>query len=478
MNAQVPKTNTHVVDILGNVIGRDQPIMLMERAIELVSHLGDDIFKDDDVIFFDPFCKAGEVLLACAYSSCLAKSRSNSKILSLDSIQDELYKSNRYFALAPDERHHRLSLRTFLGNTNSHNEKYNHIIRDGHYLSEVDGRFDKIRFETEFKSMIEYIRNTKKSKKIIAIGNPPYQEDDGEKPLYNIFVEHLIDAQCFSEFILVIPSRWFAGGRNLDGFREKIVTSKNIKYLRYFEQAQEVFPTVQVKGGVCFLHWDREHNGNTVFDHGKGKTVVDLSKYDIIPDDPGATEIVEKIQSKWKGEYVSSIAWGGKPFGLRTYYFDRNDEADKKDPSAIPCYTNLRKIKYVLRSAVDKNEDKIDEWKVAIPNAYGRGMARCTLRREHFFIINKGEITTETYNVVGCFTTKSEAENFLEFLRTDFSRYLLGTRKLTQHIPKDRWAWVPLMDTKKKWSDEEIFKYFNLTKDEIAHIRKKVLEWT
>lgn len=140
------KPSTHVVDILGNVIGRDQPILLMEKAIELVSVLGEETFLAEDVVFFDPFCKAGEILLSCAFARCLAHARASGRLLDVALVHQELYESNRYFALSPDERHHRLSLRTFLGNTKSHSPSFNHIIRDGHYLSEQDGRLDRPRF--------------------------------------------------------------------------------------------------------------------------------------------------------------------------------------------------------------------------------------------------------------------------------------------------------------------------------------------
>ena len=62
MSAFAFKTTAHVVDVLGNVIGRDQPILRMEKALEMVFLLGEDVFEDENVVFFDPFCKAGELL--------------------------------------------------------------------------------------------------------------------------------------------------------------------------------------------------------------------------------------------------------------------------------------------------------------------------------------------------------------------------------------------------------------------------------
>ena len=96
-----PPICSHVVDILGGTKGRDQPILKMDRALELVSLLGEEAFEDENMVFFDPFCKAGEILLACAMHSCIAKSKA--KLIDIDQIFNEIYLSHRYFALAPDK---------------------------------------------------------------------------------------------------------------------------------------------------------------------------------------------------------------------------------------------------------------------------------------------------------------------------------------------------------------------------------------
>ncbi|RUQ85149.1 Eco57I restriction-modification methylase domain-containing protein [Legionella septentrionalis] len=485
MQTNLTLRSAHALDVLGNVVGRDQQIMIIDKAVNLVSLLDAQDFLDENVVFFDPFCKAGEILLGCAYLSCLNKSILKEEPIILNDIKAELYGSCRYFGLSPDQRHHRLSLRTFLGNKLSHDEKYNQIIRNGNYLSEIDGRLDELKFRQEFNSMLEYINSSKKSKKIIAVGNPPYQESDGgagasAKPIYNFFVETLIKSNAVHEFIFVIPARWFSAGKGLDNFRKTIMTCNQIKSITYFEKAEDVFPTVQIKGGVCFLHWIcKQSNSKPIFIVGNEKTTLDLNQYDIIPDDPYSTSIISKVlNSKHVNQYVSSIAWPGKPFGLRTFYFQRNESICDTDPDAVKCYTAGRRLKYINRNILLKNVDKIDKYKVVAPKAYGKGMKRCTLPKQHIFIIGKGEICTETYNVIGCFESSIEAENFQQYLQTDFARYLLGLRKITQDIPKDRWSWVPYIDVKRKWTDKELFSLFQINPEEQLHIKKKVQEWS
>lgn len=480
----LPIVDSHVVDILASTKGRDQPIMLIDKAILLASCFSDKTYADKQTVFLDPFCKAGEILLATAMKSCwLRKTKSGAKPLATSTeVFKELYDSNRFFAIAPDLRHYLLSVRTFYGNENSHDKTIAKNISNGDYLSETDGKFDGDKFTRGLKSMIDYIKKAKPNCKIIAVGNPPYQEADGgaqasAKPIYNEFIEALIESKQISQFALVIPARWFSAGKGLDNFRREMMTCKQIKTIKYFQHSEEVFPTVQIKGGICFLHWTEDTNDETNFVTENNEQKIDLSRYDIIPDDPKAPSIIEKVKRR-ATQFVSEIAWAGKPFGFRTFHFQRTDGVPEGTKNSIPCYTTGRKIKHVLRSTVEKNVNKIDEWKVAIPRAYGKGMARCTLPKEQFFIIGKGEISTETYNIVGCFKTKAEAERFQEYLQTDFSRYLLGLRKLTQDIPKDRWDWVPLMDTSKSWTEKELFDHFKLTKEEREHIKAKVKEWS
>jgi hypothetical protein len=395
----------------------------------------------------------------------------------------EIYESNRYFGLAPDERHHRLSIRTFLGNTHSHNEKFNHIIRDGHYLSEKDGTLDKEKFKTEFNSMIEYINSKAKNKKIIAVGNPPYQESDGgqggsAKAVYNLFTEALMDSKEIHEFVLVIPSRWFTSGKGAKDFREKVISLKTIKKIQHFVDSKSVFPTVDIQGGICFFHYKSDYNDNVEFEMNGENYKIDLSCSDIILDDPRGYGIFDKIKSRWSGAYVSKIAWSVRPWAIRTYYFERKKPLPNGHKDAIPCFSRRRTILNADINDIPKNLDKVDDWKVAVPTGYSLGSRRVTLPPHQYFIVPKGHITTETYNIVGSFKKKTEAENFRNYLATNFSRYLLGLRKVTQHIYQSQWDWVPLLDFSEEWTDEKLYKMFKISKEEQEHIAKKLKEWS
>jgi Eco57I restriction-modification methylase len=480
-----PIINTHVVDILGSVIGRDQPVMMLERACDLVSLLSLSVLQDEDTVFFDPFCKAGEILLSCALTKHRQQFSKSKKLVAVDEIQRELYESKRYFALAPDERHHRLSLRTFLGNTHSHNEQYTHIIKNGNYLSEIDGRLDEAKFKEELKLMIEYIKETSGRKKIVAVGNPPYQESDGgfgksAKNIYQFFAEALVASPDISEFVLVIPARWFGGGKGMDNFRDNMMKTPHLENLKYFARASDVFPTVDINGGICFLHYNKSYNGPTNFTDKHHSEQITFSEFDIIPDDPLAFSLIRKVKENWKKKFVGDVAWSRNAYGLATNYFTNNKNLNSTDPNAVPVLSRNRIVKYIHKNKIPKNQASINEWKVSVPKAVGgsKGQRRSTVPTNQVILIEKGMITTETYNIIDTFNSKKEAENFIAYLRTDFVRYLVGLRKITQDLPPDRWNWVPYMDMSKVWTDAELYKFFKITKEEQEHIKSKIEEWS
>lgn len=475
--------NAHVLDILGNVVGRDQQLMTMGKAHDLVSLLNINDFINEKVVFFDPFCKAGEILLACAISSCWHKSSLAGKPLALEHIKKELYESNRYFGLSPDERHHKLSLRTFLGNTNSHSEKYNQIIKNGNYLSEIDGRLDKEKFKKEFENMLKYINAEIRPEKIIAVGNPPYQENyegirnnTGANPIYHLFLESLINSKEIDQFIMVIPSRWFAGGRghSLKNFASVIRKSKKLRQIYDFKDSRSVFPTVEVKGGVCFLHWDATYCGNTLF-HSHDEDItesIDLSVSEIIVRDKYSRSIVDKVQKKSLAS-ISERAWSWNPFNLASNYFDKNINEDIKDP--IDCFTKRRVIRKIDRSKINKNFEQIDAFKVVIPKAVSKG--GIPYRPDQIFILDKGQICTETFMVIDSFSQKYEAEQFISYLRSDFVRFLVSIKKITQDITKDTWCLVPDIASLSSLKIKDLYIFFSLDEQEINHIKNKVLIW-
>ncbi len=237
---------------------------------------------------------------------------------------------------------------------------------------------------------------------------------------------------------------------------------------------------MDINGGICFLHYDKTHNDKTKFTDGNYTEQIKFSEFDIIPDDPLAYALIRKIQSQWNGKFVGDVAWASSPFGLETNFFQKNQCLENSDITGIPCLSRGKQIKYVAKNQIVRNKDKIDFWKVSAPAAAGgsKGKRRSTIPKHQIFLLDKGVITTATYNIIDVFKNKQESNNLISLLQTDFARYLVGLRKITQHVPRDRWNWVPYMDVSRKWTDEDLFNYFNITPEEQAHIKNKVKEWS
>ena len=478
----------HVVDIFGNIKGRDQPIMKLDKAIDLINQLDSETFTNDEYVFFDPFCKSGEILLASALVSLQHRSKRKLLDLSTNTVFREMFESNRYFAMAPDERHYRLSLRTFYGNEKSHDPSFTQNIKNGNYLSELDGRLNKDKFNKELQIMINYIKEKSRSKKIIAVGNPPYQENSGGYgkqaiPIYNLFIDQLIEK--VDQFSLVIPARWFSGGMGLRNFRAELINSNKIRKIKFFENSNDIFPTVDIRGGVCYLLWDNTKKSKKATFEVSGETKFEEStnKYDVIVPRKRDHEIIDKIIQR-ANSFISSSIWPLGPFGLPSNYFDKKDNGLKikrNESNVVECFTKGRKIYKIPIKLILKNRDKINEYKIAFPKAVGGGRGhrdKVLPRPEHFFIMNPGQISTFSYGIAGSFKDPSIAQNFMDFLRTNFARFLLSLRKSTQDMSQKNFAWVPKMDFRKKWTDESLFKYFEINEDEKQYIKNRVQKLT
>jgi hypothetical protein len=201
---------------------------------------------------------------------------------------------------------------------------------------------------------------------------------------------------------------------------------------------------------------------------------VSLSDLDAIPDDLMAYDLIEKVRRKVDAN-MSDYVMSRNPFGITSTTLRNNGSAGKK----IPCMIKERKIIQIQESLVLKNKNLINKWKVVVPAAVGGTKAvRDFLPVNQFFIVEPGIALAETYIIIGTFNTKADSEKLLSYLKTSFCRYFIGLRKLTQHLSKECWTWVPQVNFSKSWSDDDLFHFFSLTEKEKNHIIKTVKEWS
>ena len=313
----------------------------------------------------------------------------------------------------------------------------------------------------------------------VIIGNPPYQLNDGggsgssASPIYQKFIDQaqMLDPK---HLVMVIPAKWYSGGKGLDEFRSKMLSDKRIRYIADFPDARDVFPDYGPAGGVCYFSWDRDNPGKCVVDTFEKRKATraerDLDEFETFIRDNRALKIVYKILAKKETKF-SSVVSSRKPFGI--------ESAQKSDPRGdLYLFASGQDGKF-RRSQVLKGHELIDRWKVLLSKTSSEhagqvdkaGTKRVFSRIE---VMKPGSVCTESYLVVGPFKTKAEAQRAADYLRTRFVRFLVSTILLTQNISKSMFEFVPLQDFSSEWSDRELYKKYGLTKEEIAFLESVI----
>ena len=325
------------------------------------------------------------------------------------------------------------------------------------------------------------------------VGNPPYQIMDGgnnasASPVYNLFVDVARSIQP-NFYSLIIPSRWTVGGRDLQSFRDTMLSDPHLAKIVDFQNPSDVFEGIRIGGGVCFLLWDNSKKEATLEIVNKQKGQHDVSA--IRPSLEFGQEfmirnnllrnIVRKTMSSGN-ERVSSLSWTQKPFGFRTNFMGFRDEGEVK------LYTKKNKqgFGFVNKNEIEKNADRINEWKVVTSRSTSvpeedNGQV---LRAVQTFISEPNSIVTESYVVVASFKEQKEAQNFLSYLKTKFFRILCQTLIVSPDVSAKTFSLVPLQDFTSNsdidWSksveeiDQQLYKKYGLDEKEIEFIEKMI----
>ena len=314
----------------------------------------------------------------------------------------------------------------------------------------------------------------------VVIGNPPYQMSDGggtsgAVPIYNLFIEQALKLN--PRFLsMIIPARWYGGGRGLDDFREKMISDKHIRELHDFLDASECFGAgVEIKGGVCYFLWKRDEIGKCrIVTHNWDKVCDQSPRYlsenggDVFIRYAEGVSIFNKVRQLSEPTFECLVS-SQKPFGLRTFVHGK----ERKFTGSVRLYERGG-IGYISRSEIEKNNTWIDESKVMISAAYNAGDTYPHQILGKPFVAGRGTCCTETYVVIGPFKSDLESENVCSYIRTRFFRFLVMLKKSSQHAAAFVYSFVPIQDFSKPWTDAELYKKYKLTKDEIVFIESMI----
>lgn len=494
--------NPDVLSCIAN-LSNDEVFTPPELANKIIDMLPQELFENPDTTFLDPCCKSGVFLREIAKR--LIKGL-EPQIPDLEKRIEHIF-SKQLFGIAITELTSLLSRRSVYCSKYPSSEwsayqfpedkpqgniiyqRIKHTWKDDKcvYCGASKSEYDRgSELETHAYQFIHNldVKKVFNMKFDVIIGNPPYQLSDGgsgtgisAKPLYHLFVETA--KKLSPRYIsMIIPSRWFAGGKGLNEFRSMMLESKNISTMVDYPKSRDCFPGVDIAGGVCYFLWDSMYSGKCKLVSRQGHSEItrdrNLNEFSIFIRDNIGIDIIHKILDSSK-DYMDSVVYSRNPFG-----FVSSDRGNKTEFQGAVKLHSSDGVGYVTRQAILKNADLLDNYKVIIGkvnpdrggvnNASDGKMNVITKVR----ILEPNEVMTETYLLLATFKDKTQAENCATYYRTKFTRLLISLTLSSMNITKDNFQFVPIQDFSKPWTDEELYAKYGLNEKEITFIESMI----
>jgi site-specific DNA-methyltransferase (adenine-specific) len=354
--------------------------------------------------------------------------------------------------------------------------------KDGNIISSVIGKdnlFLDDKFIEKFAALIG--RKEKDMKFDVIIGNPPYQISDGgfgdsAAPIFDKFIQK--SKQINSKYVsMVVPARWYSGGKGLDTFRDEMLHDNRISEIHDFPETIDCFPGQNIRGGICYFLWDYIHTGSCkVFSH-KGSKISSITERPLLESDSDifiryneAISILTKVRS-FKEEKFGSFVSSRKPFGLPTNFSEFNKVQSNRYP--IKLY-RFGETGYIKKSQIIKSVSLLPVYKLFVAKASPGGDYYPHQVFSRPILGEPNTACTETYLVIGPFKDKKTTKNVQQYILSRFFRFLVLLIKNTQDVPKKVYSFVPMQDFSEPWTDEKLYKKYGLTKKEIDFIESMI----
>ena len=502
--------NPDVLSCLAN-LSNDEVFTPPTVVNQMLDTLPSELWSNPQVTFLDPVCKTGIFLREIAKRLMVGLK---------DKIPDVQERANHIFTkqlygIAITELTSLLSRRSLYCSKKANSQysictefndeqgniiyqRIKHTWKDGKciYCGASQNEYDRgDEFESHAYQLI-HINNPEKIFNMrfdVIIGNPPYQLSDGgaqasAKPIYHLFIEQA--QKLMPRFLkMIIPARWYTGGKGLDKFRDNMINDKRIRILHDYVDASECFSGVEIKGGVCYFLWDKDYSGECeIFKH-KGNEIEISRRYlvekgvKIFIRENKLISIMRKVwaNNKIEKDSFETIISSTKPYGLRGDFFKNPSKYGMPkirettlggDLRILGLDGSKRVYRYISQNYPLPKRDLLYNYKIFIPRNVGNGefgdFTPTTV------VASPKDLCTETFVQAGPFQSINEANNADNYIRTKFFRALISIRKQDQGASKAVYHFVPLQDFSESWTDEKLYKKYGLTEDEIAFIESMI----
>ena len=483
--------NPDVLSCLAN-LSNDEVFTPPEVVNSVLDLLPEYLWSDSSATFLDPFTKSGVFLRE------IAKRLLKGLEVEFPELQQRINHifHNQLYGIAITELTSLLARRSVYCSKLANGD---YSIVDGFPNAVGNIKFDRINHNWEKGKCIfcgakqsEYNRDstlethayqfihTKKPQSIfnmrfdVIIGNPPYQLSDGghgrsASPIYQLFVEQAKKLQP-KYIAMIIPSRWFGGGKGLSEFRESMLSDNRVKVLVDYINSADVFPGVDISGGICYFLWDKNYNGNceitTIRGNERETATRPLNEFEVFIRSSKGISVIHKLKN-FNEPTLDKFVSSRKPFGI--------DTTSRPEPGGdLKLHWQKGEGPFPL-SKVTKGLDIIDKWKVitsyvSTDHAGQPGKDGKLKVFGKISILPPKTICNETYLVVNSFDNLENAKNFVSYMETRFFRYLVSLMMYSHHITKNSYQFVPNQNYDEAWDDEKLFKKYNLSTEEIHSI--------
>ena len=493
--------NPDVLSCIAN-LSNDEVFTPPELANKIIDMLPQELFENPDTTFLDPCCKSGVFLREIAKR--LIKGLEQ-QIPDLEKRIEHIF-SKQLFGIAITELTSLLSRRSVYCSKFPSSEfsayqfpedkpqgniiyqRIKHTWKDGKCIhcgasqSEYDRGTDLETHAYQFIHNLD-VKKVFNMKFDVIIGNPPYQMSDGGSgtgisalPLYDKFIEQALKLNPHY-LAMIIPARWYAGGRGLNDFRNKMLNNSHLRILVDYPKSRDCFEGVDIAGGVCYFLYDNQYSGHCIVTNciGENKSTVkrSLSEFPIFIRYNKSVDIIRKV--KIEKTFLSETGFTSNPFGFRSFV---RGNKDKDNIHNIALITSDG-INYISEAEIEKNKKEVAKYKVCFgkinPDRGGvNGNAINYNVINKPFITQPNEIISETYLLIKTFDNINSANNCITYLKTRIARFLIFMSMSSMNITNNNLMFLPDQDFSKSWTDEELYVKYGLTEEEIFFIESMI----